>query len=140
MVSRLVQRKDLGNGRDGKKWMSTGGFDSKHLISGTLDEATAKARYTSRYNVGSNVPDGTKANTVVGEADLKAVMADAAKVKGAYPGRTDRKLLTIAVAGLKVVGRKQGRAQVPGTVSATTSLTVEGSGSESLFYPDHVAG
>lgn len=139
-VSRLIHRKDLGTGKGGKKWISTGNFDGKHLIDGTVNEATAKARYTARYNKGANVPAGTQANSVVGETELKAAMADASKVAGTYPGRTDRKKLTVTVAGMKVIGRKRGNAQVPSTASAIASIVVEGSGSESLFYPDHVAG
>jgi hypothetical protein len=132
----MVQRKDLGSAKGGKTWMSTGGFDSKHLISGTVDEETAKARYTERYSK-RPIPDGRQANTVVGETDLKAAMTGG-KVAGTYPGRTDRKELTVTVAGLKVTGSKSDGKQVPTSVTATTSTVVEGSGSDSLFYPDHL--
>ncbi len=49
VVSRLVQRKEIGP-QGGKTWYSTGNFDAKHLITGSLDEEAAKARYTERYN------------------------------------------------------------------------------------------
>jgi hypothetical protein len=138
-VARLVQRKELAKAPNGKTWMSTGNFDAKHLIAGTLDADTAKARYNERYNK-RPVPAGRQANTVVSETDINAAIADAAKVAGAYPGRTDRKKLTVSVPGIKVTGTKAGAAQVASATTNVASMTVEGSGSDSLFYPDHVVG
>jgi|GEM_PF-4452032 len=140
-IARLIQRKDLGAGKGGKTWMSTGNFDAKHLIEGTPDEASAKEKYTARYNKGASVPSGNQVNTVVGEADFKAAIKDAAKVAGSYPApRGPRGKLTVTVAGKKVFGKKQGAKQVPDRVVDVTSMTVEGTATESLYSPDHVAG
>lgn len=139
-VARLIQRKTLGPGKGGKTWMSSGNFDAKHLVE-SLDEDTAKARYTSRYNKGANVPSGNQVNTVVAEPDLKTAIADASKVAGDYPKqRGQRGKLTVTVNGMKVLGRKQGAKQVPDRVVTVSTLTVEGDATESLYTADHVAG
>jgi len=121
-VARLIQRKDLGKGKGGKTWTSTGNFDGKHLITATPDETNARAKYTARYNVGANVPPGNKVNTVVGETDFKAALADDSKVAGAYPrARGPRGQLVVTVAGKKVFGRKVGSTQTPDRVTDVTA-------------------
>jgi hypothetical protein len=139
-VSRLVQRKEIGPHKGGKTWYSTGNFDAKHLLTGSLDEDSARARYTERYNK-RPIPDGNQVNTVVAEGDLKTAIADAGKVKGSYPApRGPRGKLTVTVPGLKVWGKKTDGKQVPDRVATVGELTVEGTASESLYSPDHVAG
>jgi hypothetical protein len=140
-LSRLIQRKDLGKGRGGMQWMSSGNFDGKHLLAESPTAESAKARYEARYNKGANVPAGNQVNTVVGEPDLKSVMADASKVVGAYPqARGPRGKLTITVPGKKVFGKKVGNKQVPDRVKDVSTLTIEGISTESTYQPDHVAG
>lgn len=139
-VSRLVQRKEIGPHKGGKTWYSTGNFDAKHLITGSLDEEAAKARYTERYNK-RPIPDGNQVNTVVADGDLKTAIADASKVKGSYPPpRGPRGKLTVTVAGYKVYGEKTDGKQVPDRVAPVSEMTVEGTASETLYSPDHVAG
>lgn len=140
VVSRLVQRKEIGTHKGGKMWYSTGNFDAKHLLTGTLDQEAAKARYTERYNK-RPIPDGNQVNTVVAEGDLKSAIADATKVKGAYPApRGPRGKLTVSVPGFKVYGKKTDGKQAPDRVAPVSQMTVEGTASESLYSPDHVAG
>lgn len=140
VVSRLIQRKELGKGRDGMSWVSSGNFDGKHLLSETPTNETAKARYEARYNKGG-APDGTKVNTVVGEPELKTVMADKTKVVGAYPrARGPRGKITVSVAGKKVTGSKVGNKQVANRVRDVSTLTIEGISTETMYQPDHVAG
>ncbi|MCL4242769.1 MAG: hypothetical protein KJ048_15570 [Dehalococcoidia bacterium] len=140
VVSRLVQRKEIGPHKGGKTWYSTGNFDAKHLITGSLDEDSAKARYTERYNK-RPIPDGSQVNTVVAEGDLKTAITDATKVKGSYPPpRGPRGKLTVTVPGFKVYGKKTDGKQVPDRVAPVSEMTVEGTASETLYSPDHVAG
>lgn len=120
-----------------KEWEVMGGFASKHIISGALSPATARAKWAERFK---KDPKGWH-NTVVSEDDLKASIK-AGEVKGTYPQpRVGQRLpMVVEVPAMKVTGRNQDGAKVPGKVTNLTQVGVTGSATEGIYFPDHLEG
>jgi hypothetical protein len=120
-----------------KQWEVMGGFAGKHMISGALSAATARAKWTERFK---KDPKGWH-NTVVSEDDLKTAIT-AGKVTGTYPQpRQGQRLpMVVEVAGYKVTGRNQDGAKVPGRATPLTQVGVTGSATEGIYFPDHLEG
>lgn len=116
-----------------KQWEVMGGFSSKHLVDGALTAEKAKDKWKERWSKPS-----TRApkNTVVSKEDLKTAI-EAGQVSGTYPApRGPRKTLTVKLKGF-TVKRKYGTDD-PGAATELTQIGVEGTASESLFFPDHL--
>lgn len=120
-----------------KEWEVMGGFATKHIISGALSPATARAKWAERFK---KDPKGWH-NTVVSEDDLKAAIK-AGEVKGTYPQpRVGQRLpMVVEVPAMKVSGRNQDGAKVAGKVTNLTQVGVTGSATEGIYFPDHLEG
>ena len=142
-VAMPVQRMELGEAKSpkpAKTWMSTGGFDSKHVLKSTLTPDAAKARYEERFN--KERARGRRKNTVVAEEDLKTALK-AGNVSGDYPGaRTgQRNPVVVQVSGYTVSGSSNAAGkQMAGTPQAVSQIGVEGSATGSIYFPDHLVG
>jgi hypothetical protein len=115
-----------------KQWEIMGGFVSKHLIDDSTEEA-AKAKWTERWNKTKDTPK----NTVVATEELKSAITSG-NVEGTYPKpRGPRGKMTVMVKGY-TVKRKFGTDIPNNNVQELTQIGVEGTSTDSLFFPDHL--
>ncbi len=115
--------------------MTGGSFEQNHLLGEALSDEAATTRWTERWARDKKHSKRARPvpNTVTSEADFQAAL-DAGSVTGAYPkGREDRAGIKVAVAA-KTVWPDGNNA---GEVTDSAQVGVAGSGTDSLYFPDH---